>query len=59
LPLQIEPSDRKVKQPEIVFVKPSRLNASYLTNGIATGPTSHAHLTDYGQQMLQLLFYPN
>jgi murein DD-endopeptidase MepM/ murein hydrolase activator NlpD len=59
LPLQLEPSDRKVKQPEIVFVKPSRLNASYLTNGIATGPTSHPHLTDYGQQMLQLLFYPN
>jgi len=59
LPLRIEPSDRKVKQPEIVSVKPSRLNSSYLTNGIATGPTSHAQLTDYGQQMLRLLIYPD
>ena len=59
LPLRIEPSDQKVKQPEIVFVKPSPLNASYFTNGIATGPTSHAHLTDYGQQMLRLLIYPD
>jgi murein DD-endopeptidase MepM/ murein hydrolase activator NlpD len=59
LPLRIEPSDRKVKQPEIVYVKASALNASYLTNGIATGPTSHAHLTDYGQQMLRLLIYPD
>jgi murein DD-endopeptidase MepM/ murein hydrolase activator NlpD len=59
LPLRIEPSERKVKQPEIVYVKPSALNASYLTNGIATGPTSHAQLTDYGQQMLRLLIYPD
>jgi murein DD-endopeptidase MepM/ murein hydrolase activator NlpD len=59
LPLRIEPSDRKVKQPEIVYVKPSRLDASYLTNGIATGPGSRAHLTDYGQQMLRLFIYPD
>jgi hypothetical protein len=59
LPLRIEPSERKVKQPEIVSVKPSRLDASYLTNGIATGPSSHPHLTDYGQQMLRLLIYPD
>jgi len=59
LPLRIEPSDRKVKQPEIVFVKPSRLNASYLTNGIATGPANHAHLTEHGQQLMQLLIYPD
>ena len=59
LPLRIEPSDRKVKQPEIVSVKPSRLNASYLTNGIATGPTNHAHLTEHGQQLLQLLIFPD
>ena len=59
LPLRIEPSDRKVKQPEIVSVKPSRLNASYLTNGIATGPTNRAHLTEHGQQLLQLLIFPD
>jgi hypothetical protein len=48
-----------VKQPEVVYVKPSKLNASYLTNGMATGPTSHAHLTPYGEQTLRLLIYPN
>ncbi len=59
VPLRIEPSDRKVKQAEVVYVKPSRLNATYLTNGIATGPASHAQLTSYGQQNMRLLTYPD
>jgi murein DD-endopeptidase MepM/ murein hydrolase activator NlpD len=59
LPLRIEASDRKLKDPEIVYVKPSSLNASYLTNGVATGPTSHAHLTEYGMQMMRLLIWPD
>jgi hypothetical protein len=58
-PLRIEPSERKVKKIEVVYVKPSRLNASYWTNGIATGPTAHAHLTEFGEQMLRLLIYPD
>jgi murein DD-endopeptidase MepM/ murein hydrolase activator NlpD len=59
LPLTIEPSNDKVKEPECVYVKPSGLNASYLTNGVATGPTSHAHLTEHGQQLSQLLIFPD
>jgi hypothetical protein len=59
LPLRIEPSERKVRQPEVVYVKPSSLNASYLTNGVATGPTNHAHLTEYGMQMMRLLIWPD
>ncbi len=59
LPLRIEPSDRKIKEPEVVFVKPSSLNASYLTNGVATGPPSHAHLTEFGTQMMHLLIWPD
>ena len=59
LPLRIEAGGRKVKQAEVVYVKPSKLNASYLTNGMATGPTSNAHLTLYGQQTLRLLTYPD
>jgi len=59
LPLKIEPSERRVKQPEVVYVKPSALNASYLTNGVATGLTSHAHLTENGKQMMRLLIYPD
>jgi len=57
-PLRIEPSERKVKRPEIVYVKPSSLNASYLTDGVATGPTNRAHLTEHGQQLMQLLIFP-
>lgn len=59
LPLRIEPSERKVKKIELVYVKPSSLNASYLTNGMATGPTSHAQLTGYGEQMMRLFIYPD
>lgn len=59
LPLRIEPSERKIKKIELVYVKPSSLNASYLTNGMATGPTSHAQLTGYGEQMLRLFIYPD
>jgi murein DD-endopeptidase MepM/ murein hydrolase activator NlpD len=58
LPLKIEPSDRKVKEPQVTYVKPSSLNASYLTDGIATGPTSHPHLTDHGKQLMQLYIFP-
>ena len=58
LPLKIERNERKVKRPQVVYVKPSPLNASYLTNGIATGPTSHAHLTEHGEQLMELLIFP-
>jgi murein DD-endopeptidase MepM/ murein hydrolase activator NlpD len=59
LPLRIEPSDRKVKQPEVVYVKPSPISASYWTDSVATGPTSHAHLTEHGKQLMQLLIFPD
>jgi murein DD-endopeptidase MepM/ murein hydrolase activator NlpD len=59
LPLRIEASDRKVKEPELVYVKPSLRSASYLIDGLATGPAAHAHLTEHGKQMLHLLIYPD
>jgi len=59
LPLKIEPSDRKGKEPELVYVKPSLRNASFLIDGIAAGPASHAHLTEHGKQMLHLLIHPD
>jgi hypothetical protein len=59
LPLKIEPSDRKVKEPELIYVKPSLGSAAYLIDGIAAGPASHAHLTDHGRQMLHLLIHPD
>ena len=59
LPLRIEPTERKVKKIELVYVKPSELDATYLTNGYASGSTKHAHLTEFGEQMLRLLIYPD
>jgi len=59
LPLKIEPSDRKVKEPELVYVKPSLGNAAYLIDGLAAGPATHARLTEHGRQMLRLLTYPD
>jgi murein DD-endopeptidase MepM/ murein hydrolase activator NlpD len=59
LPLKIEPADRKLKEPELVYVKPSLGSASYLVDGIAAGPTAQAHLTEHGKQMLELLIYPH
>ena len=58
LPLRVEPGEGKVKDPELVHVKPSLRNAAYLVDGIATGPAAHAHLTDHGKQVLELLVYP-
>jgi hypothetical protein len=59
LPLKIEAGDRKLKEPELVYVKPSLGSASYLVDGIAAGPTGQAHLTEHGKQMLELLIYPH
>lgn len=58
LPLKIEPSDRKLKEPELIYVKPSLGSASYLVDGYAAGPPEHAYLTEHGKQMLELLIYP-
>jgi murein DD-endopeptidase MepM/ murein hydrolase activator NlpD len=59
LPFKIEPSARRVGQPKIVYVKSSSLNASYLTNGVATGPPARARLTEYGFEMMRLLIFPD
>ncbi len=59
LPFKIEPTARRVRRPEIAYVKSSSLNASYLTNGVATGPPDRAHLTEYGRQMMRLLIFPD
>ena len=58
LPLRIEASERKVKEPELIYLKPSLRNAAYLVDGIATGPPARARLTDHGKQVLELLVYP-
>ena len=59
LPLKIEPSNEKVSRPTLTYVRPSSIDASYVTHGVATGATNRAHLTHYGKQMMRLLIYPD
>jgi murein DD-endopeptidase MepM/ murein hydrolase activator NlpD len=58
VPLKIEPSDEKVSQPELTYVKPSPVDYSFLTRGEIAGRGKRAHLTEYGQQLMRLLIYP-
>ena len=58
VPLKIEPSDKKVSQPELTYVKPSSIDYSFLTRGEIGGRSKGAHLTEYGQQLMRLLIYP-
>ena len=59
LPFKIEPSARRIRRPEIAYVKSSSLNASYLSIGFATGPPARALLTEFGRQMMRLLIFPD
>jgi hypothetical protein len=58
VPLKIEPSDRRVTQPEVRYVKKSSINYSYLTRDIVSGREGSAHLTNYGGQLMRLLIWP-
>ena len=55
VPLRIDPSDKKVKQPELTYVKPSQVDYSLLVRGEITGRGRNAHLTEYGRNMMLLL----
>ena len=59
VPLKIEPSDRKVKQAELSYVKPSAVDYSLLTRGEIAGHAKNLHLTEYGQQLMRLLTFPD
>jgi len=54
LPIKIEPSERSVKDPEIVWIKKSSMSVFHLTHTIATGPADNPRLTLYGQIMMRL-----
>jgi murein DD-endopeptidase MepM/ murein hydrolase activator NlpD len=59
VPLRIEPSDKQVTKPELSYAKKSPVAYSYLTRDIVSGHAANAHLTDYGQQLMRLLIYPD
>ncbi len=59
VPLKIEPSDKRVSQPELTYVKKTAIDCSLLTRGEMTGRGQRAALTEYGQQLMRLLTYPD
>ena len=59
LPLKIEPRTRRLRQPELTYIRQSPVDASYLTNNVATGRGTRARLTEYGKQQMRLLIYPD
>jgi Peptidase family M23 len=59
VPLRIEPSDKRVAQPEVSYVKNSAAECSYLTRDVVSGRGANAHLTGYGAQLMRLLIWPD
>ena len=59
LPLKIEPSSKKVKQPEVTYVKKSPIDSLHLTHGDVTGRGSNARLTGSGGIFMRLLIFPD
>ena len=59
VPLKIEPSDKHVIQPELSYVKKGSVDYSHLTRDIVSGHEGNAHLTNYGNQLMRLLTYPD
>jgi murein DD-endopeptidase MepM/ murein hydrolase activator NlpD len=59
VPLKIEPSDKRVMQPALSYVKKSSTDYSHLTRDIVSGYEGNAHLTNYGSQLMRLLIYPD
>src|SRR6058998_2322260 len=58
VPLKVEPSDIRVMQPELSYVKKSSIDYSHLTRDIVSGREGNVHLTNYGSQLMRLLIYP-
>ena len=59
LPLKIEPSSRRVTQPELSYVKKSSIDYSCLTQDKIAGRGDNAHLTEGGRLLMRLLIYPD
>jgi len=59
VPLKIEPSDKRVMQPEVSYVKSTSAEGSYLTRDVVSGRGASAHLSGYGGQLMRLLIWPN
>ena len=59
VPVKIEPSPTAVSQPEIMWVKKTNVDCSYLTREDVAGRGKSAHLTDAGKRLMRLLTFPD
>jgi murein DD-endopeptidase MepM/ murein hydrolase activator NlpD len=59
LPLKIDQGSKKVKQPEVTYVKESLIDSFHLTHGDVTGRGASARLTQSGAIFMRLLIYPD
>jgi hypothetical protein len=55
VPLSITPSSRDLRYPAVTWVKPAKVNHSYLTVGRISGSGDKAALTAQGSQYIQLI----
>jgi hypothetical protein len=58
LPIKIEPSDKQIEQPQLIYIKESTIDYSLLTQRQIAGHSGKAHLAESGQRLMQLLIYP-
>ena len=59
LPLRLTPSGKVVGGAELSYVKPSSIDARYLTRGNLSGRGGNAHLTDSGKALMRLFTFPD
>lgn len=59
LPLQVEPSAKQLREPELTYVKKSGVDYTALTRGAVGGKNGHGFLTENGKQLMRLLIYPD
>jgi murein DD-endopeptidase MepM/ murein hydrolase activator NlpD len=59
IPVKIEPSPNAVSQPQVVWVKKSSVDYSYLTRDDLAGRGGNVHLSDSGKRLMRLLTFPD
>src|SRR5205823_14727326 len=58
VPVQIQARSEPVAQPTLTYVKKTTINCAYLTRDEPAGIGEHAHLTENGMRLMQLLTWP-
>ena len=57
-PLKIEASDKRIKEPQVVYAKSAPVDYSLMTQRHISGKNGKARLDEWGRRLIQLLTYP-